>query len=176
MEKIRIQFELPKEKVQELEELMKVAHISTKKELLNNALTLFQWAINEKRLGNVLASLDESEQRLKELIMPVLAGIKPIAEEEKRAESFTVRRTQRNWLQRNRIISCLKEVNDSSGLSRIRLREKGMTKIAPYGEKEFRESALDKNHGVNFRRRNCNRGILGDSGNFRAAEVAFSKH
>jgi hypothetical protein len=75
MNKIRIQFELPEERVRELEQLMKEADISTKKELLNTALTLFQWVVQEKQNGNIIASIDEKQNRLKELIMPVLSRV-----------------------------------------------------------------------------------------------------
>jgi hypothetical protein len=84
MSKIRIQFELPEDRVRELEQLMAETDISTKKELLNTALTLFQWAVQEKRTGNVIASIDEKQNRLKELIMPSLSRVfqKQDAEEE----------------------------------------------------------------------------------------------
>lgn len=74
---IRIQFELPEEKVKELEGLMQEANITTKKDLFNNALTLFEWAINEKKGGNVIASVDEDRQNFKELVMPALSSVAP---------------------------------------------------------------------------------------------------
>jgi hypothetical protein len=69
----RIQFELSDDKVRELEELMKESGIRTKKDLFNNALTLLEWAIDEKRAGRTIASIDEKEKRYKELVMPVLS-------------------------------------------------------------------------------------------------------
>jgi len=72
----RIQLELPQEKVDKLETLMKESGIKTKKELLNNALTFLEWAINERREGKIIASVDEQEKTLKELIMPVFASVK----------------------------------------------------------------------------------------------------
>ena len=69
---IRIQFELPENKVEELERLMRVAGISTKKDLLNNAVTLFQWAVTEKQNGNIVASISKNTGAIKELVMPAL--------------------------------------------------------------------------------------------------------
>ena len=68
----RIQLELPEERVQELERLMGETGIQTKKDLLNDALTLFQWAVRERQAGRMIASVDETNQRYKELAMSSL--------------------------------------------------------------------------------------------------------
>jgi metal-responsive CopG/Arc/MetJ family transcriptional regulator len=68
----RIQLELPEEKVKELEELMENAGIKTKKELFNNALTLLEWAIKEKKTGRKIASINEEEDKYKEVVIPGL--------------------------------------------------------------------------------------------------------
>lgn len=69
---IRIQLDLPEEQVKELDELMRQTNITTRKELFNNALTLFQWAVKAKRAGRIIASLDEQSGSAKELVMPTL--------------------------------------------------------------------------------------------------------
>jgi metal-responsive CopG/Arc/MetJ family transcriptional regulator len=74
-ETVRIQFELPEDKVRELEALMREAGITTRKDLFNNALTLLEWAIREKRAGHAIVSLDEGNKRFKELVMPILAAV-----------------------------------------------------------------------------------------------------
>jgi hypothetical protein len=76
---VRIQFELPEEKVRELESLMGDAQITTKKDLFNNALTLFEWAIQEYKKGRTIASVDEHNKKYKELVMPALAAVRPKA-------------------------------------------------------------------------------------------------
>lgn len=72
---VRIQFELPEEKVKELEQLMKAARITTRKDLFNNALTLFEWAIQERQSGRSIASVDEDNKKYKELVMPALMAV-----------------------------------------------------------------------------------------------------
>ena len=72
---VRIQFELPEEKVAELENLMSTAKIATKKDLLNNALTVLEWIIQEKRAGRIIASLDERSKHYKELVMPIFSAL-----------------------------------------------------------------------------------------------------
>ena len=74
---VRIQIELPEEKVKELDNLMRVAQISTRKDLFNNALTLFEWAIEERKSGRSIASVDENNKRYKELVMPTLSAVAP---------------------------------------------------------------------------------------------------
>ncbi|MBA7496879.1 hypothetical protein ES702_07488 [subsurface metagenome] len=71
--KIRIQFELNEQGAQELEKLMEATDVATRKDLFNNALTLLEWAIKEKRKGRTIASLDEKEQKYKEIEMPILS-------------------------------------------------------------------------------------------------------
>lgn len=82
MSTTRIQFELPEARVQELEGLMRETGISTKKDLLNDALTLFQWAVRERQAGRKIASVDETNQRYKELAMPSLEAAANIARSE----------------------------------------------------------------------------------------------
>ena len=68
----RIQLELPEERVRELEQLMTQTGTNTKKDLLNDALTLFEWAVNERIAGRTIASVDEQQHRYKEVVMPSL--------------------------------------------------------------------------------------------------------
>ncbi len=73
---VRIQLDLPEEQVRELDELMKETGIITRKDLFNNALTLFQWAAKAKRAGRIVASLDEGTGNAKELVMPALENVR----------------------------------------------------------------------------------------------------
>jgi hypothetical protein len=72
---VRIQFELPEEKVSELKKLMEESGIKTRKDLLNNALMLLEWAISERRAGRTIVSVDEKKNRFKEVLMPILSSI-----------------------------------------------------------------------------------------------------
>lgn len=55
---------------------MEEARIATRKDLFNNALTLFEWAIKAKKEGRIIASIDK-DQRVHELVMPSLENIRP---------------------------------------------------------------------------------------------------
>jgi hypothetical protein len=72
---VRIQLDFQSDYVKELDELMKETKITTRKDLFNNALTLFQWAAKAKRAGRIVASLDEETGTARELVMPALENI-----------------------------------------------------------------------------------------------------
>ncbi len=71
----RIQLELPEDKVKQLEALMEEAGLKTKKDFINNALTLLEWAMREVKAGRVIASVDEREKRYKEILLPALENV-----------------------------------------------------------------------------------------------------
>lgn len=72
---MRIQLDLPEEKVHELKALMAEADLETYKELFNNALTLLEWAIEEVKAGRDLASVDEGQESYRALVMPILKRV-----------------------------------------------------------------------------------------------------
>ena len=59
----RLQIDVTDAQVEELERVMKECGISTKKELINNALTLLEWAIRERKRGRIIAAIDEGAER-----------------------------------------------------------------------------------------------------------------
>jgi metal-responsive CopG/Arc/MetJ family transcriptional regulator len=75
---VRVQLDLHEDQVKELDELMRETKLSTRKDLFNNALTLFEWAVKAKRAGRVIASLDEENKSAKELVMPALENVSPV--------------------------------------------------------------------------------------------------
>jgi hypothetical protein len=92
---IRIQLDLPDDQVRELDQLMTEANIATRKDLFNNALTLFQWAAKAKRAGRIVASVDEQNGTAKELVMPALENISAGRPALKRDEPVPARQVQR---------------------------------------------------------------------------------
>ena len=69
---VRIQIEMPEDKVKGIESLMELSGIRTKKELFNVALSLFQWALKERGAGRIIASVDEEKDKYKEIVLPIL--------------------------------------------------------------------------------------------------------
>lgn len=68
----RIQFDLPAETVAEWEKWMEISGLNNRRELLNNALTLFEWALKQRMEGRTIASVDEEKGFYRELSMPAL--------------------------------------------------------------------------------------------------------
>src|SRR4051794_29089336 len=66
---MRIQLDVPPERLREIEELMAQTGTNSKTDLLNDALTLFEWAVKERKSGRTIASVDEQQQRYKEIVM-----------------------------------------------------------------------------------------------------------
>lgn len=71
---MRMQLDLPASRVEKLDKLMKDTDLSTRKELFNNALSLFEWAVKEAKKGNVIASVNEKEDSYREIHMPALSA------------------------------------------------------------------------------------------------------
>ena len=67
----RIQLDIPENKLEEIEKMMKEHGISTKKQLFNVALNLLQWALKEKDNNRIIASVDEKNDSYKEIILGI---------------------------------------------------------------------------------------------------------
>lgn len=67
---VRLQFEVTKEKHDELKRACEATNIKTNRELVDNALALFFWAVKEVQRGRVIVSLDEVSGKYKEVTMP----------------------------------------------------------------------------------------------------------
>lgn len=72
-EVVSITFELPYEKSRELELLMARAGLKSRKDLINTALSLFDWVVKEQEGGKTIASLDQANKHYKELRIPGLS-------------------------------------------------------------------------------------------------------
>lgn len=71
----RLQIDMPDHRIKALEQLMEDCGLATKKDVVNNALTLFQWAVDEKKHGNAIASVDRQKDVYRELQMPALNAV-----------------------------------------------------------------------------------------------------
>ena len=69
----RLQFELSSDALAELDHLQAVGGFQTRKDLLNNALTLMSWAIQHAHAGHAVIAIDDKAGAAHELNMPFLA-------------------------------------------------------------------------------------------------------
>lgn len=56
---------------------MRELGISTKKDLFNQALTLLEWAAKERKTGRIIASVDETNEQYKQVLLPALERVAP---------------------------------------------------------------------------------------------------
>jgi hypothetical protein len=72
---VRLQFEIPQDRLPALDALMEDAGIRTRTELFNNAMSLLKWAVRQRKDGRVIASIDYDGDSFRELVMPILEEI-----------------------------------------------------------------------------------------------------
>jgi hypothetical protein len=72
----RVQLELSAERLTELDRLMAECDIRTRVELINTALNVLEWAIEERKSGRIIASVDEANMRYKELMIPAFSAVR----------------------------------------------------------------------------------------------------
>ena len=72
----KLQVEMTTEQFDALNELQNLGGLRTKKELLDNALTLLKWAVRQKKEGNVIMSVNAGNGRVRELELPYLETVR----------------------------------------------------------------------------------------------------
>lgn len=73
----RFQLDISEEGLEEIEALMEQTRTPTKREYVNNALTLLKWAVRQRARGNSIAAVNEAEGVYRELEMPILDRASP---------------------------------------------------------------------------------------------------
>jgi hypothetical protein len=90
---VRVQLDMPEDRIRDIEQIMAKTGVSTRKDVFENALALFEWAVNERTSGRKIASLREDEDGYRELLMPALASIK---DEAKNKNGFYKEKAKKN--------------------------------------------------------------------------------
>lgn len=71
----KIVFEVSDELNSRLEKLMEEGQVATKKDLMNNALTMLEWAVKQRKEGLLIGKLDAKSDKFGELEMPILSNV-----------------------------------------------------------------------------------------------------
>jgi hypothetical protein len=79
---VRLQFEIPEDRLDALDELMEKSGMRTRTELFNNATTLLGWAITQRENGRAIASVDHDDKSFRELEMPIFSNVKAVKKKE----------------------------------------------------------------------------------------------
>ncbi len=72
---VRLQIEVDEDQLKDMESLMQECGIRTKKDLINNAYTIFKWAVKKRKEGCEIAAVDSVNNRFIELDMPALSSV-----------------------------------------------------------------------------------------------------
>ena len=72
---MRMNFEMPEDRVNELKALQAETGSDSMKELFNNALTMLEWAIKEVKRGNDIAAVNEAENVQRVFVTPLLERV-----------------------------------------------------------------------------------------------------
>jgi hypothetical protein len=72
---MRMNFEFPEERVEDLQKLKKATATNNMKDLVDNAFSLLEWAVNETKDGNEIAAINENKRAYRVLIMPILQRV-----------------------------------------------------------------------------------------------------
>ena len=73
----RLQLDMQDESMKELDALVKQTGMKTRSQLFNVALSFYEWALRELSAGRIIASVDEVEQKYKEVEMPGFTQVRP---------------------------------------------------------------------------------------------------
>jgi hypothetical protein len=82
---VRVQLDLPAQRIDEINRIMARTGMTTRKEFFDNALTLFEWAVNERARGKIIGAISPDESSYKELVMPTLACVHHEKDQAKKA-------------------------------------------------------------------------------------------
>lgn len=85
---MRIQIDLDESGEALFNELKVLTGLSQHKDLFNNAITLFDWAVTQRMRGLNVAALDEQNKTYKEVLMPALVYAANLPFETKRAALY----------------------------------------------------------------------------------------
>jgi hypothetical protein len=106
----RLQVLMSDERLDELDALVKLTGLKTRTELINYSLTLFEWSVKERLGGRIIASVDEQNERYKEVELPgislpqslsnqVLQALRKLVDARDLGKLGSGQNADENWLQ-----------------------------------------------------------------------------
>jgi len=72
---MRLNFEFSEQRVGDLKRLLDETETNTMKDLVNNAFTILEWAVDETKAGNEIAAVNQNEAVYRVLITPILQNV-----------------------------------------------------------------------------------------------------
>jgi len=72
---MRLNFEINEDQMSSFKALQQRTGAGTMKDLVNNALTILEWAVDETAKGNEVAALNEDDKSYRILVTPLLQHV-----------------------------------------------------------------------------------------------------
>ena len=72
---MRLNFEFSEQRVGDIKKLLRDTDTETMKDLVNNAFTILEWAVDETKAGNEIAAVNEDEKVYRVLVTPILQRV-----------------------------------------------------------------------------------------------------
>jgi hypothetical protein len=72
---MRLNFEFSEQRVGDLKRLLDETDTDTMKDLVNNAFTILEWAVDETKAGNEIAAVNQNQEVYRVLITPILQNV-----------------------------------------------------------------------------------------------------
>jgi hypothetical protein len=72
---MRLNFEFSEQRVGDLKRLLDETRTETMKDLVNNAFTILEWAVDETKAGNEIAAVNQNQEVYRVLITPILQNV-----------------------------------------------------------------------------------------------------
>jgi len=79
---MRLNLAFSEQRVGDLKRLLDETDTTTMKDLVNNAFTILEWAVDETNAGNEIAAVNEKKQVFRVLITPILQKVAKMREKE----------------------------------------------------------------------------------------------
>lgn len=72
---MRLNFDFADERVGDLKQLQAETGAESMKDLVNNALSLLEWAVKETEDGNEIAAVNQGDETYRVLVLPLLQRV-----------------------------------------------------------------------------------------------------
>ena len=116
-DQLRVQFDLAPSRVDQIDIMMQVGGLDARKDLINNALSILEWAIEEVQAGHEIGAIDKTNQRYEILRMPVLSqAAKYVVNQRKLVDLLSTEQDQAILATENRAITAIKKSKVKSAL------------------------------------------------------------
>lgn len=75
---MRVQFDISDNRVDDLNALQEKTQVTTRKDVFENAVAIFEWAVKQRAKGRLIGAYCEKTKEFFEITMPALENVKEV--------------------------------------------------------------------------------------------------